>query len=199
MSVWHEVIVCVQVIVRYTDAILGSVTEVPTIHGQAMLQIPAGTQSGQVLTMRGAGISPGSAGLAAKEGILQIGAGDSQRGAHHFIVIVLLPQQACPVTASRLLGDVLCRLVSLNWARAHFASLCYLLPSRRCIPTASKAMHDLARRVQETSCCRCPGMPGWCSMSVICVQVSNEERMRLMQLRRLWSSDMSQACVVEAD
>ena len=92
-AAWHEWCRHVQVIVRYTDAILGGVTEVPTIHGQARLQIPAGTQSGQVLTMRGAGISPGAAGLAAMEGTLQIGAGDSQRGAHHFTVIVLLPRR----------------------------------------------------------------------------------------------------------
>lgn len=81
---------------RYTDAILGVEAEVPTIHGQARLRIPAGTQSGQVLTMRGAGISPGAAGLASADGILRIGAGDSQRGAHHFTVIVLLPHQASP-------------------------------------------------------------------------------------------------------
>ena len=80
-------------LVRYTDAILGGFTEVPTIHGQARLQIPAGTQNGQVLMMQGAGISPGAAGQAATEGVLQIGAGDSQRGAHYFTVIVLLPTQ----------------------------------------------------------------------------------------------------------
>ena len=199
MSAWHEGS-CVQVIVRYTDAILGAMTEVPTIHGQAMLQIPAGTQSGQVLTMRGAGISPGSAGLAAAEGILQIGAGDSQRGAHHFIVIVLLPQQVCPVTASSLSEDVSCMLVSLNWARALSACLCYLI-------VAKLTMHPHSIKGNARPHQRCAGdfmlqMP-WVARMVLddvtCVQVSNEERMRLMQLRRLWSSDMSQACAVGAD
>ena len=78
---------------RYTDAILGVETQVATIHGQAALRIPAGTQDGQVLTMRGAGISPGAAGLDLSDGVRQIGAGESQRGAHHFTVIVLLPSQ----------------------------------------------------------------------------------------------------------
>ena len=78
---------------RYTDAILGVETQVATIHGQAALRIPAGTQNGQVLTMRGAGISPGAAGVASSDGVRQIGAGESQRGAHHFTVIVLLPSQ----------------------------------------------------------------------------------------------------------
>ena len=78
----------------YTDAILGAITEVPTIHGLARLRIPAGTQSGQVLTMRGAGISPGTAGLAPRDGALQLGAGSAQRGTHHFTIIVLLPRQA---------------------------------------------------------------------------------------------------------
>ncbi len=84
----------VQVVVGYTDAILGAITEVLTIHGLARLHIPAGTQSGQVLTMREAGISPGAVGLAAPDGALQRGAGSAQRGAHHFTVIVLLPRQA---------------------------------------------------------------------------------------------------------
>ena len=81
---------------RYTDAILGAETQVATIHGQAALRIPAGTQNGQVLTMRGAGISPGAAGLASSDGVRQIGAGESQRGAHHFTVIVVLPGQVLP-------------------------------------------------------------------------------------------------------
>ncbi len=98
-----------QVVVRYTDAILGGFTEVPTIHGQATLQIPAGTQNGQVLTMREAGISPEAAGLAATEGVLQIGAGDSQRGAHYFTVILLLPTQAStlPIDTSAFPTDEL--------------------------------------------------------------------------------------------
>ncbi len=37
-----------QVIVLYTDALLGGSTAVPTIHGEAQLPIPAGTQNGQV-------------------------------------------------------------------------------------------------------------------------------------------------------
>ncbi|CAK0784402.1 hypothetical protein CVIRNUC_007606 [Coccomyxa viridis] len=86
-----------QVVVRYTDAILGVETQVATIHGQAALRIPAGIQDGQVLTMRGAGISPGAAGLASSDGVRQIGAGESQRGAHHFTVIVLLPSQISQV------------------------------------------------------------------------------------------------------
>lgn len=40
-----------QVIVRYTDAILGGTAAVTTIHGQAQLSIPAGTQHGQVLSI----------------------------------------------------------------------------------------------------------------------------------------------------
>ncbi|EIE21396.1 DnaJ-domain-containing protein, partial [Coccomyxa subellipsoidea C-169] len=43
------------VIVRYTDAILGGSAAVATIRGEARLPIPPGTQNGQVLTLPGAG------------------------------------------------------------------------------------------------------------------------------------------------
>ena len=55
--------------------------------------------------MQGAGISPGAAGLAATEAVLQIGAGDSQRGAHYFTVIVLLPTQVIHISYMELTAN----------------------------------------------------------------------------------------------
>ncbi len=83
-----------QVVVRYTDAILGGWLSVGTIHGEAQLFMPPGTQNGELLTLPGAGISPGSAELAGNGEQRQLGAGNSQRGAHHFSVFVLIPTQA---------------------------------------------------------------------------------------------------------
>lgn len=44
--------------VTYTQAALGAELEVPTLEGKAKLKIPAGTQPGDVLRMRGLGIGP---------------------------------------------------------------------------------------------------------------------------------------------
>ncbi|CAL8469690.1 g9231 [Coccomyxa elongata] len=84
-----------EVIVFYTDALLGGSTAVPTIHGEAQLPIPAGTQNGQVLTLPGAGISPGAASAAAADTgqLRQLGAGSGQRGSHHYTVVLILPSQ----------------------------------------------------------------------------------------------------------
>jgi molecular chaperone DnaJ len=42
--------------VSFIDAALGSETEVPTIDGKVRLKVPAGTQSGKILKLRGRGI-----------------------------------------------------------------------------------------------------------------------------------------------
>ncbi|MFN3695941.1 MAG: DnaJ C-terminal domain-containing protein [Pseudobdellovibrio sp.] len=43
--------------VKYTDAILGSEVEIPTLTGKAQIKIPAGIYSGQVLRLKGKGFS----------------------------------------------------------------------------------------------------------------------------------------------
>ncbi|MDA3959461.1 MAG: molecular chaperone DnaJ, partial [Planctomycetota bacterium] len=45
--------------VTYTQVALGSELEVPTLSGKAKLKVPAGTQPGEVLRMRGQGIDDG--------------------------------------------------------------------------------------------------------------------------------------------
>ena len=47
-----------EVPITFTQAALGGAVEVPTLHGKARLNIPAGTQSGAVLRMRGQGFPP---------------------------------------------------------------------------------------------------------------------------------------------
>lgn len=88
-----------QVVVGYVDAILGGTARVPTIHGHAQLAIPPGTQAGQRLSLRGAGITPDLAVLVGEAGPLRLGAGRAQRGDHHFTVVLLLPTQARCATA----------------------------------------------------------------------------------------------------
>ena len=83
-------------VIGYLDAILGGTASVATIHGAAQLRIPPGTQSGQRLTLVGAGISPEAAALVGREGTLRLGAGPAQRGNHHFSVVIMLPVQARP-------------------------------------------------------------------------------------------------------
>lgn len=83
-----------QVVVRYTDAILGGCLTVQTIHGEVQLYVPPGTQDGDRLTVPGAGISPGAALLAGLSEQRQLGAGYSHRGAHHYAVTLLIPAQA---------------------------------------------------------------------------------------------------------
>jgi len=51
-------VVC-QVPVTYSQAALGAEIEVPTLEGKAKLKIPAGTQPGDVLRMRGQGVPAG--------------------------------------------------------------------------------------------------------------------------------------------
>lgn len=41
--------------IRYTDAILGTQVEVPTLSGRVQIRIPAGTSTGQVLRLKGKG------------------------------------------------------------------------------------------------------------------------------------------------
>jgi molecular chaperone DnaJ len=43
--------------ISFIDAVLGSETEVPTLGGKVKVKIPAGTQSGKVLRLRGKGIN----------------------------------------------------------------------------------------------------------------------------------------------
>jgi molecular chaperone DnaJ len=47
-------IIC-EVPITFTQAVLGGTVEVPTLHGKARLKIPAGTQAGAILRMRGQG------------------------------------------------------------------------------------------------------------------------------------------------
>ena len=42
--------------ISYTQAALGAEIEVPTLEGKAKLRVPAGTQSGALLRMRGQGV-----------------------------------------------------------------------------------------------------------------------------------------------
>lgn len=44
-----------EVPITFTQAVLGDTVEVPTLHGKARLKIPAGTQPGAILRMRGQG------------------------------------------------------------------------------------------------------------------------------------------------
>lgn len=48
----------VEIPITYTQAVLGSTIEIPTIHGDVKLKIPAGTQTGSKLRMKGKGIHP---------------------------------------------------------------------------------------------------------------------------------------------
>ena len=45
-----------QVPIHYSQAVLGAAIEVPTLEGPEQLTIPAGTQSGDVLALRGRGM-----------------------------------------------------------------------------------------------------------------------------------------------
>ena len=45
-----------EVPISYTQAALGATIEVPTLDGREELQIPAGTQSGDVFTLKGRGM-----------------------------------------------------------------------------------------------------------------------------------------------
>ena len=47
--------ILIDVPVAYTDAILGSQIEVPTLTGKAQIKIPSGTHSGQILRLKGKG------------------------------------------------------------------------------------------------------------------------------------------------
>lgn len=55
----HEQNVVCKVPVTYAQAALGAEIEVPTLDGAATLRIPAGTQSGEILRMRGLGVGDG--------------------------------------------------------------------------------------------------------------------------------------------
>ncbi len=50
--------IIVTIPINYTQATLGATIEVPTIHGDVKLKIPAGTQSGSKLRLKGKGIHP---------------------------------------------------------------------------------------------------------------------------------------------
>jgi molecular chaperone DnaJ len=51
----HNDIVC-QIPISFTQAALGSGVEVPTLRGREQLEIPAGTQHGEVFKLRGKGL-----------------------------------------------------------------------------------------------------------------------------------------------
>jgi len=51
----HNDIVCPMPI-SFTQAALGSAIEVPTLRGREMLEIPAGTQHGEVFKLKGKGV-----------------------------------------------------------------------------------------------------------------------------------------------
>jgi molecular chaperone DnaJ len=48
--------------ITFTQAALGGAVEVPTLRGKALVTIPAGTQSGAILRMRGQGFAPQNGG-----------------------------------------------------------------------------------------------------------------------------------------
>jgi molecular chaperone DnaJ len=58
--------------VTVTEAALGGTVAVPTLDGKAVLKVPAGTQSGNVLRMKGKGV-PGSRGEPAGDMLVHIG------------------------------------------------------------------------------------------------------------------------------
>lgn len=58
----HEDNVVCKIPVTYAQAALGAEIAVPTLDGEATLRIPAGTQPGELLRMRGLGIGDGSGG-----------------------------------------------------------------------------------------------------------------------------------------
>jgi molecular chaperone DnaJ len=45
-----------QMPISYTQAVLGATIEIPTLDGKDELQVPAGTQSGEVFRLRGRGM-----------------------------------------------------------------------------------------------------------------------------------------------
>ncbi len=69
-------IVC-RVPIAYCQAALGADIEVPTLDGRAKLKVPAGTQPGDVLRMRGQGIP----------------AGRGSRGDQHIVLTVTVPKK----------------------------------------------------------------------------------------------------------
>ena len=42
--------------IDFVDAILGTSVDIPTVYGEATLNIPSGTQPGQIFRMRGQGV-----------------------------------------------------------------------------------------------------------------------------------------------
>ena len=53
----HEDDILCQIPISFVQAALGEEIEVPTLNGNKKLTIPPGTQSGQIFTLRGQGIS----------------------------------------------------------------------------------------------------------------------------------------------
>ena len=47
---------CKTVPIDFVDAILGTSVDIPTVYGEATLNIPSGTQHGQIFRMRGQGV-----------------------------------------------------------------------------------------------------------------------------------------------
>ena len=58
--------------VTFPEAALGTTITVPTLDGKVTLKVPAGTQSGRVLRVRGRGVSGGSGRNGAKPGDLMV-------------------------------------------------------------------------------------------------------------------------------
>ncbi len=67
-----------EVPVSFTTATLGGSVEVPTLEGQAMIKVPAGTQSGRVFRLREKGIKPVRGGVDRRP-VLPRGRGDAGR------------------------------------------------------------------------------------------------------------------------
>lgn len=51
----HELDVVYQLHISFSDAVLGTQVEVPTIDGKAKIKVPAGTQSGRIFRLKGKG------------------------------------------------------------------------------------------------------------------------------------------------
>ncbi len=74
--------------IPFTTAVLGGEAPVPTIHGNVMCKVPAGTQSGSKLRLRGKGIRPAN--------------GRTPAGDAYVTVQIQVPRDLSPLQKSRL-------------------------------------------------------------------------------------------------
>lgn len=86
--------------VPYATMVLGGTIKVPTVHGDETLDLPAGTESGKVLTMRGKGLDDPH--------------GRRGRGHHHVQVVVAVPK-----TVSAEEEELLRKLAALQGEGVH--------------------------------------------------------------------------------